>query len=102
MLTYVVLYVDWFQMDNYRDSVVVDLNNIHYTYSYDVEYSCDEDVNDVVSSEHQSSNNEDDSSNDDIEESEQQSGQIAKQLGDRLVSINFIISYEICVMESEL
>lgn len=34
-------------MDKYRDSIVVDLNNVHYTDSSDAEYSGDEDQNDL-------------------------------------------------------
>ncbi|CAI8595083.1 unnamed protein product [Vicia faba] len=49
-------------MDNYNDSVGVNLNNILYidSNSYDAGYSSDEDVNDVVSSGYQSSDDEDD------------------------------------------
>ncbi|CAI8588703.1 unnamed protein product [Vicia faba] len=57
------------KMDNYADSVRVDLNNVDYSDSFDAECSCDEDVNYVGSSDHKSSNDEDESDNDEEEES---------------------------------
>ncbi|CAI8595523.1 unnamed protein product [Vicia faba] len=78
----------------------VDLNNIHYTNSSDAEYSCDEDVNDVVSSGHQSSNDEDDSDNDDDEESDGMDMSNNEAIvSDRVVSVNSITFDEICAKE---
>lgn len=87
-------------MDNSTDSDGVDLNNVHYTDSSNVEYICDEYVNDVVSSGHQTSNDEDDSDNDADEESVgvERSNNHAV-VGDRLVSIDSITFGEIRAME---
>lgn len=83
-------------MDNYDDFVGVDLKNAHYTDSSDVEYSGDEDVNDVESNGHQSLDNEDDVDNDDDEGSVRAKESNSQAvIGDRLVSINFITSDEI-------
>ncbi|XP_050891642.1 uncharacterized protein LOC127097173 isoform X2 [Lathyrus oleraceus] len=87
-------------MDNYDDSVGVDLNNVHYADLSEDEYIGDENVNDVVSSGHQSSNDEDNVNNEDDEESvgaEWLNSQTI--IGDRLVSINSITSDEISAME---
>ncbi|CAK8578200.1 unnamed protein product [Lathyrus sativus] len=87
-------------MDNSDNFVGVDLNNVHYTKSSDAEYSCDEDVNDVVSSGHQTSNDEDDSDNDDDGESVgAECSNIQVVVGDKLVSIDSITSDEIRAME---
>ncbi|KAI5399907.1 hypothetical protein KIW84_065012 [Lathyrus oleraceus] len=87
-------------MDNSGDFVGVDLNNVHYPDSSDAEYSCDKDVNDVLSSGHQTSNDEDDSDNDECKESVRvECSNSQSVVGDRLVSIDSITSNEIRVME---
>ncbi|CAI8586757.1 unnamed protein product [Vicia faba] len=88
------------KMDNYVNFVGVYLNDVHYIDSSDVEYSYDEDVNDVVSSGHQSSNDEDGCDNDDDEESNGAEWSNSQAIvGDRLVSINCITLDEICAIE---
>ncbi|CAI8593862.1 unnamed protein product [Vicia faba] len=80
-------------MDKYGDFVGVDLNNIHFTDLSVAAYSCDEDVNDVVSSGHQSSNDEDDSNNDVDKESV--GADVSNReavVSDRVVSVNSITS----------